>query len=183
MHIIDHPADFKCGTRLLLLKGRYKDGVTIQRSITRVTHSSMAFDTALIELRELARQGERIYASAGARSMHKAIHEFKRRQLDADCSGDAEFFYKTLSQQFESALRQEVSQEQKLWLFDCDTAEDTALAEEALRLYYRDEFTPYRYATKTGTHFIVRPFNRANLSDNAKALVHTNPLMLWAYWL
>ena len=73
MNIIEHPPSYMEGTRVLFLEGRHKDGVEEQRALLRVSHSVEEFGNTLCELVDLSRSGERIYASAGERSVSKAM--------------------------------------------------------------------------------------------------------------
>jgi len=120
MKILDHPVGFKSGTRVLMLKGRHKDGLTNERTILRVAHSEDQFDRILEELSSLSMDGERIYAPAGSRSVSKAIREFKRRQLDNDYAENPEAFYRDITSRWTSCLMAPSSQREKFWIFDCD---------------------------------------------------------------
>lgn len=180
MHLIEHPEQFKTGARVLMLKGRHKDGVEKERTIVRVSHGVDQFDGALGTLVSALRPGERIYASAGERSMPAAIREFKRRQLDADYDDDPQRFYRALNERWVASLMQPASQLEKLWLFDCDTPEDLARVEAELAASYERE-PPYKYATKSGAHIVLQPFDKSKLSDASRALIHTNPILLWAW--
>ena len=179
--IIDHPVDFTTGTRVLVLRGRRKDGIENQRSVLSVSHSSAQFGSELFKLAAIAGPDERIYASAGERSMLAAVREFKRRQLDADYDPDPQAFYRSIDARWTSCLMHPASQAEKLWLVDCDSAEDTEMAAEDLMLHYKRPMPPYRYATKSGTHFIVQAFDRTALREAVRELIHENPLMLWGY--
>ena len=81
---IDHPDRFKAGTRVLMLAGRHKDGLEQQRKIIRVAHTSDEFDRVYADLSAMRAPHERIYGSAAARDMAKAIRRFKEAQLAAD---------------------------------------------------------------------------------------------------
>lgn len=48
------------------------------------------------------------------------------------------------------------------------------------RHYSKDGFV-YKYPTKSGTHILVKPFNKSLLSDSQRARLQENPLMLWGY--
>ncbi len=181
MRLIEHPERYKVGTRVLFLKSRHKDGITDERHLTRVTHSVNAFDAALGELAALSADGERIYGSAGARDLSKAVRLFKERQLAADYDADPGAFYRNLEDRWASALMAPTSQLDKLWLFDCDAPDEAAVVMADLaRIGIRGEAL-YQYASKTGTHMIVEPFDRSLISQLAAARIHANPLMLWGY--
>lgn len=181
MQLIEHPDRFKMGTRVLLLKGRHKDGIKNQRTITRVSHSEDQFNTMLEELSSISIEGERIYATAGRRDIKKAICEFKHRQITADYSGEPLDFYMHLNSRWISCLTRVESQLDIIWLFDCDDPESiNAVLEELKRVYERPQ-EPYVYATKNGAHIVVQAFNRSALSNAANTLIHTNANMLWGY--
>lgn len=181
MQIISHPVRFQMGTRVLFLKGRHKDGLADERVVGRATHSLENFDRALSELAHLARDGERIYGAAGQRDLARAIRAFKERQLAADYEPDTEGFYRNLDSRWHSALMAPTSQLEKLWLFDCDTAEEASAVSTELAAIYDNPEPPYRYCSKSGVHFITAPFNRNLLSPLAVGVLHVNPLMLWGY--
>jgi hypothetical protein len=86
-----------------------------------------------------------------------------------------------LEDRWASALMAPTSQLDKLWLFDCDAPDEAAVVTSDLaRIGIRGEAL-YQYASKTGTHMIVEPFDRTLLSELAAARIHANPLMLWGY--
>jgi hypothetical protein len=179
--LLHHPATYTTGTRVLMLKSRHKDGVVKERAITRITHSELHFLAALTELLKEAQPNERIYGSIGERSMEASIREFKRRQLDADYDDDPERFYRAIHDRWVSCLMAPISQQTKFWLFDCDSEQDAVDAKGQLGLYYDRDFPIYEYRSKSGYHIVTAPFNRKMLSEKVKKLIHTNPLMLWAY--
>ena len=178
---IEHPDRFKTGTRVLLLKGRHKDGIEKERAIVRVTHSVEHFNKSLFEMIQMVAVGERIYSSAGERSMPKAIREFKHRQLDADYDDDPEMFYRAINERWVASLMQVTSQADKLWLFDCDTESDEQDAMRELLQHYDRPEAPYRYRTKSGMHIVVQPFDRTKLSESVRKLIQDNALLLWWY--
>lgn len=181
MHLIIHPKQFKEGTRVLFLKGRHKDGIENERMLTRLSHDPTQFDRSIAEFVALARPGERIYASAGARDVRDAARWFKQRQIDADYDPDPLHFYRNLYQRWASALMQPGSQAEKFWLIDCDTPEHVELTRHALLNWYDRELPPYWYETKSGQHCIIQPFNRSRIDGRVAALMHDNPIMLWGY--
>ena len=181
MKIIEHPKRFRDRTRVLFLKGRNKDGCTDQRTIMRTSHDPDEFDRRLAELVEAARPGERIYASAGPRAVAAAMRVFKERQLAADYDADPEAFYRSIEARWTSCLMAARAQDGKVWLFDCDQPADAARVEAELAEHCDHNVDAYRYATKSGVHIVVAPFNRSRLSDDVRRLIHDNPLMLWGY--
>lgn len=176
--VINHSHDFKSGMRVMLLKGRNKDGADNKRVITRVTQSEEHWDRTFAELLEQQREGERIYCTAGARSLERAARRFREIQLASEYDPDPMQFYRTISARWASCLMQPTSQLDKFWLFDVDTEEDLR---EVLGAIEAASLEPYRYATKNGEHFIVRPFNRKLISDAANRILNDNALGLMAY--
>lgn len=181
MRVLTHPPRYKSGARLLVLRSRNKDGAAALRTIARAAFSEYEFDQQLDALAELLRPGERIYANAGARDVPKAIRLFKERQLAADYDSDTAAFYRNIEQRWFSCLMDTRCQADKIWLFDCDSAEDTALVRDDLSKLDCLPAAPYEYATKTGTHFVVAAFDKSQLTEHTRALIHDNALMLWAF--
>lgn len=185
MLLIDHPDRFTEGTRVLLLKGRHKDGVETQRCIMRVTHDSTAFRRTINDLLSQAAPGERIYASAGARDVTKAVRFFKARQLANDYAADPLDFYRHIEARWISCLMEPTAQADKIWLFDCDDQAAIDDTDEAIfTLKESGHIGPdasWFYRTKNGGHFLVLPFNRDLLPESVAARLHTNPIMLWGY--
>ena len=182
LKIIEHPDSFKAGTRVLNLLSRNKDQANKRRTIIRTTHTSEQFDRQLKELIFIADEGQRLYASAEPRDVAKSIRSFKLAQLDADYDPDPTKFYQSLESRWASALMRPTNGEKanRLWLLDCDSADDYTHAARELDAHYDHEFR-YEYETKSGRHILVKPFN-STLSDTAfQNLIHKNPLMLWAY--
>lgn len=181
--IIDHTGyDYRSGTRILLLKGRRKDGVEQEntRTILKISHDPDQWDRRFNELLETIQPGERIYATAGARNMAKAIREFKERQLSADYDQDQEAFYREIHNRWTSCLMAPKCQDGKVWLIDLDNdIEET---------WYNTCFNVIRplvlhnYRTKNGLHVLVRPFNKEFLPDKSLSVkISDNALMLIAY--
>ncbi len=148
------------------------------RTISRASFDATEFDRQLGELIEFLRPGERIYASAGARDVPKAIRLFKERQLSADYDPEPAAFYRDLESRWLSCLMDTKCQTEKVWLLDCDSAADTISARAQL---VGLALSPYEYPTKSGTHFVVPAFDKSRLSDHTRSLIHDNALMLWAF--
>lgn len=178
MTVIDHTHDFKSGMRVMLLKGRNKDGADNKRVITKVTQSEEHWDRTFADLLEQQREGERIYCTAGARNIERAARRFREIQLASEYDPDPMQFYRTLQARWASCLMQPTSQLEKFWLFDVDTDEDLREVQAAIEVM---KLEPYSYPTKNGQHFIVRPFNRALISDAANRILNDNALGLMAY--
>lgn len=181
MHVIQHSDEYRDGTRVLMLKSRHKDGHASERQIMRVTHSVDHFNSTMTELLAMAMDGERIYGAAGARDMAKAMRLFKHRQLDADYDDDPLRFYRAINERWVSALMAPTSQLVKLWLFDCDKPSDAETVMAELGQHYDRPMSPYGYPSKSGRHIIVQPFDKSRLSDAVRAMIHDNPIILWAY--
>ncbi len=181
MNLIDHPKNYKDGTRVLMLSGRHKDGISDQRKVLRVSHSPGEFDMWLSELVGMARESERVYACAGARDLEKSIRVFKERQLANDYDSDPSKFYRKLNTRWCSCLMQPTCQKEKTWLFDCDGADDFEIVQSELCEHYTNSRSTYDYQTKSGKHVVVGPFNKSKLSDHARSLLNENALLLWGY--
>src|SRR5215475_11479264 len=102
------PEVFTDGVRGLLLLRRNKDGEegNAQRKavkrISRNTSEWKAYVRELYEMQQDTHQGHRIYASVNCRDMSKAIHEFRRRQLETEYGNMYEFhtFYCDIKNRF-----------------------------------------------------------------------------------
>jgi len=178
VHVLSHPAAYKDGARVLVLRARNKDGAVTLRTISRASFDAATFDQQLEGLLEMIRPGERIYASAGARDVAKAVRLFKERQLAADYDPDVQAFYRDLEGRWLSCLMDTRSQAEKIWLLDCDSAEKTARARTELSAL---GLGAYEYATKSGTHLVLPAFDKSRLTSETRDLLHDNALMLWAY--
>jgi len=184
--MINHPEHYKEGTRVLLLSGRYKDGLKTQRKINKISHNKEEFSQKLDELMLLKQEGERIYVSAGSRDLLKAIRFFKQKQLDNDYNPDLTEFFKKIQTRWVSSLMSPHAQdkETKVWLFDCDTEEQSNIVND---FFIEKEIKYYRYFTKNGNHYLVKPFNKKLIPLNTeeghliKSAFHENPMMLWSY--
>jgi hypothetical protein len=181
MKLIEHPIRYTFNTRVLMLKGRHKDGIDHEREVLRVSHSSDEFYRWLDELCAMSIEGERIYATASSRNLKSAIYLLKLRQLENDLHPDPEAFYKKLNARWCSCLMKPNCQEEKHWLFDCDTSQDFEQVMEELGQHYDRPLEPYVYDSKSGKHVMVQPFNKTKMSDHCQSLIHVNATMLWGY--
>jgi hypothetical protein len=184
MRILDHPAPYRLGTRVLFLKGRHKDGIEKQRTIIRISHETAEFNRQLDELAAMAEPKERIYASAEPRCIEKSVRVFKRRMLDNDYQADPQEFYRKIEARWASCLMQSNHQYEKMkrWLFDVDEPEMLQSVVTQMKNLFPDIWSDhYAYQTKNGTHVLVRPFNKSQLDDESRGLIKDNPLMLWGY--
>lgn len=157
------PEIFTYGARGLMLIRRNKDGEegnAQRRSIKRITHSRKQWMDAVLELRDLqhtTHQGYRIYSSVNERDMQKAIHEFRRRQLETEYGNQYEHhcFYTDIENRFFSCLMNPNCRATNYFLIDCDTDEEFYKAHETIP----PELFLFTYPTKNGNHIITRPFN------------------------
>ena len=173
---LNHPEIFKTGTRVLHLMGRNKDNPETRRKVTLVSHDPEKFDKNLEQLCEMMRKGERIYGTAEARDVTKASWLFRRKQLEADISGDASF-YMSIEARWHSALCKPESRADKLFMFDCDSPNDWYLVK--LCIEKKGLKLVHDYATPNGHHALVMPFKLTGIT--VENMIHRNPMMLWAH--
>lgn len=179
--IMEHPTSYTTGARVLFLKGRHKDGKHDQRTIISISNDETEFQRRLDELYDIAKPGERIYASAGERDVKRAIRIFRERQLASEYDADPAKFYFRLHDRWASALNSPHAQAEKLWLFDCDDDGQLGLVGSELAEHYHRDRRPYRYRSKSGWHIITAPFDRTKIAEDARKLIHDNAIMLWGY--
>lgn len=159
------PAIFTKGVRGIMLLRRNKDGEegnAQRKAIKRITKSTKEWKAAILELRDMQQsthQGYRIYSSLNERNMSKAIHEFKRRQLEVDYVSHEFFgdFYCDITNRFFSCLMNPGARASNYFLIDCDTKEEYDHAKLQLK---DSDLIIMEYPTKNGTHIITHPFNR-----------------------
>ncbi|MEL7112848.1 MAG: hypothetical protein AAGK93_07900 [Pseudomonadota bacterium] len=179
MKLIDHEWDFGSGVRVLVLKGRRKDDADVKRVVTRVSYSPQQFLNVVYELSQIARDNERIYCTAGERSLEKASRRFREMQLAWEYDKEPMKFYHNLEARWASALMQPISQKSKVWMFDIDSPAERALVDQEL---IRVGHSPlYIYKTKNGWHYLMAPFNKSELTDEARSLLSDNALALLGY--
>ena len=176
--VIDHPEACTSGCRVLLLKGRNKDGVAEQRQVHKVSYSPKEFQHQLHFLIGLMHPNERIYASVAERDLKKGIREFERRQHLAAYDQRPEDFYMNLESRWLSCLMAPTSVTHKRWLFDADTPQEATSVLNALAVA---KVPSYNYPTKNGRHIITSPFNRQLVSAEVLTKMDTNAFMLWVY--
>jgi hypothetical protein len=169
---------FTSGTRVLLLKGRHKDGNHDQRQITRVTHDEEQWHRHFDELVDMSVSGERIYGTASERCIKKAARLFQERQLAASYDDDPMLFYRHLHARWASCLMKPTSQKDKVWMFDCDDAYELKAVRKDIK---RLGLEAFEYGSKSGIHIVVKPFNRTLLLDQSRKVLQENPLLLLAY--
>lgn len=187
MHL-EHPAEFRSGTRVLYRVGRRKDLEVVRKPIHVCTRNAEEFQSALHELRADMKDGERIYASTDSRNEYIAVMLFKERTLANDYQSDKELyaFYFDLANKWQSCLMSPRARMTKFFLFDIDSEQDRDR-------FYRDMYlvtqklgqhspkTQHIYETKNGLHAITTPFNPSLLSKEVEAMRKTNSMMLWSY--
>lgn len=158
------PEIFTDGIRGIMLLRRNKDGETgnaQRKAIKRISRDTDDWKEIVRELRHMqqhSHQGYRIYSSVNSRDITKAIHEFKRRQLETDYGNMWEFhnFYCDVKNRFFSCLMNPNCRETSNFLIDCDSVEAYEHAELQLR---NTGLILLEYRTKNGFHILTRPFN------------------------
>jgi len=173
------PEMFTEGVRGIILLRRNKDGEeenAQRKAIKRISRDMQEWKAHVRELHELQKtsyQGYRIYSSINERDMSKAIHEFKRRQLETDYSNMHELksFYCDIKNRFFSCLMNPNARIQSNFLIDCDSQEEYKHAKLQLS---NTELIIMEYPTKNGWHIITKPFNP---SDYEYMMVKKDDLM------
>jgi hypothetical protein len=172
--IVDDFSDFVEGVRVLILLHRSKDGAThASRHLRMVfTNGKKEFEEALGMLLEQRSRGLldglRIYSTANARDMKKAVRQFKHDQLDIE-DGDEEswkYFYLGIKSRFSSALMRQHCRAESYFVFDID---NPMTLDEALGIFERSGFSEMivkQYATKNGWHIVTKPFNHTKLEKD-----------------
>jgi hypothetical protein len=176
--LIDHPVEYKEGSRVFLLAARHKDGAESTRRVIRSSHDADTFHRRMDELISILRNGERIYTTAGMRSVKRATRDFKTAQVVAEDDPAPEVFYKNLESRWRGCLMA-AEGKPKRWLFDADTDEDVKAIEDDFRKL--GVVPVHKYKTKVGIHYITEPFNRSKLTHLVRGRLHTNAMMLWVY--
>lgn len=177
MQVIGHPDYFREGTRVLLLESRPKDGLKKSR-VAAVSRNSEEFFDILADFVSRSEPGQRIYASANRLSEKRAIRSFKENQLQNDYDPDPGEFYSKIQQRYIHCLMQCQEKEGRLWMLDIDTKE------EAREVFWRIKsgalVPKYAYASKSGIHVFVEPFNKSLITLKSDIL-QPNALMLVGY--
>jgi hypothetical protein len=158
------PEIFTDGIRGILLIRRNKDGEkenAQRKAIKRISRSTKEWRAFVCELRDIQQsthQRYRTYSSVNSRDISRAIHEFKRRQLEMDYGNMYEFhsFYCDVKNRFFSCLMNPNCRETSYFLIDCDTPEEYEYAALQLR---ESGLILFQYPTKKGIHIITQPFN------------------------
>lgn len=158
------PEIFTEGYRGLLLIRRNKDGESgnAQRKavklMSRDTNEWKISVHTLLTMQQTSHKGYRIYSSVNSRDMLKAIHEFKRRQLETDYGNlyELESFYLDVENRFFSCFMNPNCRSQNHFLIDCDSKDEYYHAK--LQLGDRGLIS-MEYKTTNGWHIITLPFN------------------------
>ena len=183
MNIINHPESYKDGIRVLMLASRNKDGAEKSKPIIKVSRSLSEYDSVVSSLVNTSYIGQRIYSSAAPRDVEKAIRAFKSQQLDSDYDDDnaRHEFYFNCKTRFISCLSkpQNVVSGRKVWMFDADTDYDVTFIEGFLKGRGYIERGYYKYPTKNGFHYLLRPFQPLGVSFGNS--LNKNPMMLVGY--
>ena len=183
MPLLEHPAAFRHGIRVLMRNSRPKDGapsrLSDSKSMRIITSSIEEFNEALLFLNNNRFPNERIYGSVDPRNLGSAIRLFKHRQLDADYSDSRSLqrFYVDIEHSWISCLSSETSRSRKSFLIDCDTEEQSINTQKFLDL--NPELLVHHYKTKNGYHYITIPFDPRAIVGGGE--IKRNAMMLWAW--
>lgn len=211
-HLINHPDEYKSGIRVITVARRRKDkdlkdsrqfsedklsifntlnfnyeDVPVNaksNEVLYITNGVDDFNNTLGRIMMDLDSDQRVYSTISSRNLRKSIHKFHQYVLD-NClqSGENQLaFFKKIRSRAASAFGKPETQENKLWLFDCDTHEETELVKYELSKVYTGSNEPYWYSTKSGNHCVVSPFNRMNLTNKCRSLLMENSQMLWTYY-
>lgn len=177
-----HPESFKNGIRILSLAFRNKDQEGGNKFFQRISYNASQFDeikNSLIEMGQGEERSFRIYSTVEERCDVRARRIFKQAMVNSDFSDEPLEFYKHSRRNWTKALTHKTSAKDKLWLFDCDTYEET---ESIIQLLKEKEINDYyNYITMSGMHFITKPFNIGGKHEIAQKCLHRNALMLWYF--
>ncbi len=177
-----HPDFLKLGVRLIMRVWRNKDNPDGRRpGRTVISTNPEEWETATQDLLAECIPGERVYASAEARNVDKAIRVFKERQLaaDYDATDIRHGFYHECFTRWLSCLGAPQAAAETYFLFDCDDQETAVLlANDMQRIESARQAMVYRYPTKSGEHVLTRPFNPAGLTVGVRNVLQKNPLLL-----
>lgn len=166
------PESFKSGYRGILLIHRNKDGCkgnAQRKSLKKISSTAQQWEEIVLQFRHIQKnshQGFRIYSSVNARNMQKAVHEFKRRQLEFDYGNNQELdeFYRDIDNRFFSCLMNPSCRAESNFLVDCDTEKEYRHVKQNLN----DDMILVDYPTKNGRHIISKPFNPNEVLLDAK---------------
>lgn len=166
------PDSFKEGIRGIVLLHRNKDGCignAQRKSIKKISRGVDEWTEIVQNFRELQQNsypGHRIYASVNLRDMHKAIHEFRKRELEANYFEEPfrDWFYIDVMNNFFSCLMNPSARNTSYFLVDCDSAEEYNHA----KIHLPNELIIHEYRTKNGHHIITHPYNPNEIKVPAK---------------
>jgi len=165
------PDSFKEGYRVVLLLHRNKDGAVgnAHRKCFKIITNGVQEWTQAIEklkhMKDTAYPLHRIYSTVNSRNMCKAIHEFKKRQLEFDYANNPTYdFYLDIENRFVSCLMNPSCRNESFFLVDCDCADDYTRALNEIH----KSLIVFDYETKNGRHLVTKPFNPNGLQLDIK---------------
>ncbi len=167
------PGMFTCGVRGILLLERNKDGDVGNAQVSTNSEEWKNIVLELMEMQKSTHKNYRIYSSVNSRDIDKAIHEFKRRQLEAEYGNlnENHMFYTDINYRFFSCLMNPKSRLTRYFLIECDSIEEYEFAKLQLQSTRR---IVMEYETKNGKHLITHPFNP---KDYGGMKIHKDDLM------
>jgi len=159
---------YKKGVRILMMIHRQKDGGSNRtdrgstRFVSRNPKEFNEFHTLLVKEKGLSKAPLRIYSSANARNIPKAIRLFKMQQIELEGQSleNQTAFYTQAKSQFLSCLAKPQCADSKLFLVDVDKNEGQDLNSTIEQLQTETQILDVR-ETPNGYHVIVEPFNPA----------------------
>lgn len=187
-HIYDKFKNYTDGVRVLFLIHRNKEGGATNNTKVRkvITKNTKEFYEELYKLVEEKQNTKdipyRIYSSVNARDIKKAIRKFKFDQLEADYYDEESSlgFYYDIKNRFISALMIPASRQKETnyFILDVDNEEGRDVNGECLmKLAEINVEIVDMFATKNGSHIIVKPFN-PSLFDVPGVGIHKDGLLL-----
>ncbi len=150
-----------------------------------ITTTPAEYKAGILQLLEIRKPHERIYASVEPRDFKKAIRIFKHKMLDNDYQDDENKFnfYRNIYNNWISALSSPESRADKRFLLDCDIKSNLDIVLEILKDCGANVI--FIYETSKGSHIITMPFSipREVITSLSKLNVEVkkNALLL-LYW-
>lgn len=173
--------DFMDGVRVVMLidRGIMNSNKGSKRWINKIiTTNPQEFEDAvskLLALQEyLGNPDIRLYSCVNDRKLKKAINLFNHKQLDILPEQEL-YFYSHINNSFCSCLMKPENKNSKYFLLDVDT-KDTSKVDSFLGLHLINPI--FIYPSKSGWHYIVRPFNTSLSHDGAFAIQKDGLLLL-----
>ncbi len=166
------PQSFKKGLRLIMLIQRGKEGGKSNKpdrvSIRKLSSNEIEFNEIVEEfekIKENTNKELRIYSCMNKRDINKAIHEFKKLQLDAEYwdSESRNRFYLDIKNRWISCMMKPNSRAESFFLIDIDEKNEEIISQikdKLTRLPTSPQTTIiFEYQTKNGYHLITTSFN------------------------